>query len=125
MKLSEFNNSFLTKLLEKISFEKNIIVLLGEFNANLIHDDLDRDFFRFFRYKVFKLSSTKNYNTILYNFKISNLVDNIFVNKYDPTFMSGNPTTSFSDHLTQFLIIFSVKKKNELAKVTDQSSTGI
>ena len=43
MKLSEFNNSFLTNLLEKISFEKNIIVLLGDFNANLIHHDLDRD----------------------------------------------------------------------------------
>ena len=43
MKLSEFNNQFLTNFLEKISFEKKIIVLLGHFNANLIHYDLDRD----------------------------------------------------------------------------------
>ena len=43
MELSEFNNSFLTNLLEKISFEKKIIALLGDVNLNLVQYDLDRD----------------------------------------------------------------------------------
>ena len=37
------NNSFLANLLEKISFEKKIIALLGNFNANLINSSLDRE----------------------------------------------------------------------------------
>ena len=56
--------------------------------------------------------------------KSATLIDNIFVNEYDPTFLSGNLTISLSDHLTQFLVTFSVKKKNELGN-NKQSSTGI
>ena len=47
--------------------------------------------------------------------KSATLIDNIFVNEYDPTFLSGNLTISLSGHLAQFLIKSSVKKKNELA----------
>ena len=47
--------------------------------------------------------------------KSTTLIDNIFVNEYDPTFLLGNLTTLLSDHLAQFLIMSSVKKKNELA----------
>ena len=56
--------------------------------------------------------------------KSATLIDNIFVNEYDPTFLSGNLTISLSDHLTQFLVTVSVKKKNELGN-NKQSSTGI
>ena len=71
MELSEFNNSFLTNLLEKISFEKKIIALLGDFNANLMHYDLDRDVSDFLDL-MYSNTPTTNYNTIPYNFKISN-----------------------------------------------------
>ena len=40
------------------------------------------------------------------------LVDNIFVNEHDSAFLSGNLAISLSDHLAQFLIMPSVKKKN-------------
>ena len=42
------------------------------------------------------------------------LIDNIFVNEYDSTFLSGNLTISFSVNLLRFSMS-SVKKKNELA----------
>ena len=47
MELSEFNNHFLTILLEKIFKEKKLVVLLGDFNADLLkydHDDEVADF---------------------------------------------------------------------------------
>ena len=47
--------------------------------------------------------------------KSATLIDSIFVNEYDPTFFSGNLTISLSDHLAQFLVVSSVKRKNELA----------
>ena len=47
MELSEFNNHFLTILLEKIFKEKKLVVLLGDLNADLLkydHDDEVADF---------------------------------------------------------------------------------
>ena len=91
MKVSGFNNSFLTNLPEKISFEKKIIALLIEFNTNLKHFDLDRDV------SVLDLVHS---NTLLPQIttpsritsKSVTLVDNIFVNEKDPTFLPGNLT---------------------------------
>ena len=61
MELSEINNSFLKNLLEKVSFEKKIIALLGDFDAELMHYDLDRDVSDFLDLIY---SSISNYNTI-------------------------------------------------------------
>ena len=41
MELSEFNNHFLSVLLEKISKDKKAVVLLGDFNADLLKYDHD------------------------------------------------------------------------------------
>ena len=38
MELSEFNNHFLSVLLEKILKEKKMVALLGDFNADLKYD---------------------------------------------------------------------------------------
>ena len=43
--------------------------------------------------------------------KSSTLIDNIFVNEYDSTFLSGNLAISLSDNLTQFSIMSSLKRK--------------
>ena len=58
MKLTE-----LTNLLEKIYFEKKIIALLGNFNANLIHCDLDRDVSDFLHLRI----QTLFYHKLLYH----------------------------------------------------------
>ena len=99
MELSEFNNSFLTNLLVKIPFEKKIIALLGDFNANLTHYDINRDlsYFLDLIYSNTLLSQTTTPSRI--TSKSATLTDNIFVNEYDPTFLSGNLTILLSDHL--------------------------
>ena len=115
MKLSEFNNQFLTNFLEKISFEKKIIVLLGDFNANLIHYDLDRDDSDFLDLMYSDTFLPQITTPSCITSKSATLTDNIFVNEYGTTSLSGNLTISLHDHLALFLIISSVKKKNQLA----------
>ena len=110
MELSEFNNSFLTNLLEKISFEKKIIASLVDFNGNLMHYDLERDVSDFLDL-MYPNTLPQTTTPSLITSKSATLVDNIFVNEYDPTFLSGNLTISLSDHLAQFLVMSSVKKK--------------
>ena len=39
MKLSEFNNNYLTNLLDTLSLENKTVVLLGDFNADLLKYD--------------------------------------------------------------------------------------
>ena len=104
MELSEFNNSF----------ERKIIALLGDLNANLIHYDLDRDVSDFLDLMYSNTLLPQITTPSRITSKSGTLIDNILVNVYDPTFLSRNLTVSLSD-LAQFLITSLVKKKNELA----------
>ena len=45
MELGQFNIHHLTKLLEKLSLEIKTLVLLGDFNANLLKYDIDTQTF--------------------------------------------------------------------------------
>ena len=105
MELSEFNNSFLTNLLEKISFEKKIIALLGDFNANLMHYDLDRDVSDFLDLMYSNTLLPQITTPSCITSKSATLIDSMFVNEYDPTFLSRNLTISLSDHLAQYFIM--------------------
>lgn len=115
IELRECNNLFLTNLLEKTYFEKKIIVLVGDFDTNLKHYDLHRDMSDFLDLMYLDTSLSQITTPSHINSKSVTLIDNILVNEYEPTFLSGSLTTSLSDHATQFLIMSSVKKKNELA----------
>ena len=63
--------------------------MLGDFNGNLTHCNLDRD--------------VSNVLELMYSntSKSATLIDNKFVNEYDPKFVSGNLAISLSDHLAQ------------------------
>ena len=105
MELSESNDSFLSKLLEKISFEKKIIALLGDFNANLMHYDLDRDVSDFLDLMYLNTLLPQITTPSCITSKSATLIDRMFVNEYDPTFLSRNLTISLSDHLAQYFIM--------------------
>ena len=105
MELSEFNNHFLSVLLEKISKEKEMIVLLGHSNADLLKYDHDDEVANFLDAMYSKLlfpnfsSPTRTTSTS------AALIDNIFTNNYDNVFTSGNLVTTLSDHLPQIWIV--------------------
>ena len=47
MELGEFNSHYLTNLLDNLSLENKTLVLLGDFNANLLKYDIDTDISNF------------------------------------------------------------------------------
>ena len=103
MELSEVNNDYLTNLLDNLSSENKTIVLLGDFNADLlkydqngnIADFLDLMYSSLLLPHIFSPTRTTSSAT---------LIDNIFTNNYN-SFVSGNLVNILSDHHAQFLIM--------------------
>ena len=92
MDLTDFNNSYLNKLLENISKEQKSIFLLGDFNVNLLnyteHNSLALNSFMSLILQLIIITSHSN-----------SLIDNIFSNMIGPDIMSCNSTANISDHL--------------------------
>ena len=121
MNVSKFNLEYLTDILTKIKNENKNIMLIGDFNVNLIN--------------YYKSRSTYEFLELLFNHnftpqimlpsriteKIATLIDNIFVNDQAQKYNSENITTSISDRLPQFIIIEYAKgdkRANKTAKTT-------
>ena len=110
MDLNEFNDYYLNELLHKLSSESKSVILLGDFNVNLmkydnhhlineIHDSLSSH--------VTQPSRIRD---------SSKTIDNIFLNTLVENTISGNLTATISDHLPQFIIlpnIFSIPPSNK------------
>ena len=105
MSVSEFNIDYLTPLLNKASSENKVLLLTGDFNVDLLKADINKDF--------------EDYLDILYSYHLlphiifptrvtditSTLIDNIFFNSIKFNTVSGNLTSSISDHFPQFLLL--------------------
>ena len=105
MSINEFNSDYLTPLLEKLSLENKNIVLLGDFNIDLLHYGDSKDTSEYL--ELMTSSSFFPFITLPTRItsKTKTLIDNIFLNFHSPEISSGNLTTSISDHMTQFLTI--------------------
>ena len=101
--ITEFTNDYMSPLLEKLSCEKKDIILMGDFNINLLNYDSDKDT----TYFVDTMYASSFYPTINTPTRITatskTLIDNIFYNDFNEKIVAGNKTTSISDHLTQYL----------------------
>ena len=104
MPISEFNELHLTDLLDKVTSENKTIFLLGDFNIDLIKNESDSNVSEYFNH----LSSNHLLPHISIPTRITDrsktLIDNIFSNSTAEN-LSGNLTTSISDHLPQFVIL--------------------
>ena len=105
MDLDEFNDNYLNTLLDKISKENKSVFLLGDFNVDLLKYDKHATTNEF----LDSLSSHMFLPHIVQPTRISTtsktLSDNIFSNIPTPSSVSGNLTSSISDHLPQVLIV--------------------
>ena len=109
MDICTFNDHYLNPLLDNLSKEANkTIVLLGDFNIDLLNFDTSEYVSTF----LDDLASNSLQPQILLPTRISNnsktLIDNIFCNIPNPlvkSAMSGNISSSISDHLPQFFIL--------------------
>ena len=103
--LTDFNCNYLNKLSENISKGQKFVLLLGDFNVNLLkytehnqtNEFLDSLVSNSFIPSIVRPTRiTRHSNTV---------IGNIFSNVLDPDIISGNLTATISDHLLQFSII--------------------
>ena len=106
MDLNDFTEIYLNQLMAKMAGNKNNIFLLGDFNIDLMKNDIDANTSTF----LDLLTSNLFVPHIIHPTRITpnskTLIDNIFSNS--PIFSEGilgNITLSISDHLAQFLLI--------------------
>ena len=114
MDLNEFNDNYLNNLLDKLSKENKTVLLLGDFNIDLLNYDqhsLTNEF-------LDSLSSHKLLPHIVQPTRIRNnskaLIDNIYSNVITPSNISDNITATISDHLPQFLIALDIFSNHHL-----------
>ena len=117
MKHLKFNNDYMEELLRVITHENKNCILTGDFNLNLLKHAKSPG--------VSKLLE----NLLSHNFmpqitlptriteKTATFIDNILINTNKLNSISGNITTSISDHLPQFIVLDSL-----LGTSTDESS---
>ena len=105
MDLHDFNENYLTPLMDKLNKDKHIF-LMGDFNVDLTKTEVDKDTSLYFD----TISSNLFVPHIILPTRVTphskTLIDNIFSNVTN--FLqgkSGNITLSISDHLAQFLSI--------------------
>ena len=112
MDLNDFNTNYLNNLLDKVSKEQKSVFLLGDFNVNLLNYNDHNPTNEF----LDPLSSNSFVPYILQSTRLTShsktLIDNIFSNIISPEAISGNLTSTISDHLPQFMIVPNVFSKN-------------
>ena len=103
MQIKKFNED-ISQLLQKILLEKKSIVLMGDYNINLLNYETDPS--------VESFIDTIYSNSLLPAIKIptrltsqsKTLIDNIFISDITSDIIAGNLNISISDHLAQIVI---------------------
>ena len=102
--IQEFTNDFICPLLEKLITEKKEVILMGDYNINILNSDVDNQ--TNFLNTMYSNSFFPTINTPNHISTTSRtLIDNMFYNDITKNIISGNITTYISDHLTQYLIV--------------------
>ena len=96
--VAEFTSNFINLLLEKLSHEKKEVILMGDFNINILNCDSDKDKADF----IDTIYASSLYPTINTPTRIiatsKTLIDNIFYNDFTKKILVGNILASISDH---------------------------
>ena len=102
--VQEFLDTFIQPPLDRLSYENENVILLGDFNTDLLHYEshnqtrefLDKIYFRLFSPRItIPTRITPHSGTF---------IENIFTNTVDELSVSDNLMSSISDHLAQFVI---------------------
>ena len=117
MELSEFNNHYLSNLLDNLSAENKTVVLMGDFNADLLKYDKDCNVSDFVDTMYSNLLLPHIASPTRVTLNSETLIDNIFSNNYDSSFTSGNLVTTLSDHHAQFLLMEIQNKQMDNEKI--------
>ena len=115
--IDEFNNQFLSSMLEKVSFENKKVYVMGDFNINLLNYESNQETADFLNNMHW--NSHVPYIALLNRItpRPKTLIDNIFLNEINEAALSGNLVTDIWDHYAQFLIASKILE-NDPNKVT-------
>ena len=98
MGLPEFNNDYLTNLFDTLSSENKTVVLLAGFNADLLKYDQNSNISDFLDLMYSSLLFSHFFSPTRTTSSSATLIDNIFTNNYNSSFVSGNLVNTLSDH---------------------------
>ena len=112
MNVFTFTNDHLKNMINAICHENKSTLLTGDFNVNLINYNKKRG-----TYNFLELLCNHNFTPQItlptrVIEKSATLIDNIFVNNPSFKYLSGNTTTTISDHLPQIIILENFKGSN-------------
>jgi len=109
--------TYFEQTIERIISAGKTILVLGDMNINILKAETCRYAQRFLNsLQSYYLLPTIDKPTRVYN-NSATLIDNIFTNKLDNNFLSGNIVSDLTDHFTQFCIFSSSTKIIQTAKV--------
>ena len=118
MNPTEFIDIYLSELLQKFSKEDKTIMLMGDFNIDLLKYDHNTDSASFLDslYTNFLLPYASTPSRVKTHSRT--LIDNIFSNNIEDGLISGNIISTISDHYAQFLLMKNMKiKQKETADI--------
>ena len=98
--LTDFTQNFTQPLLDRFSFENKNIIILGDFNIDLLHQENDNQT-KIFLGHMYSSSLSQINIPIRVTPRSKTLTDNIFTNSADKSSISGNLSYSISYHLAQ------------------------
>ena len=117
MSTREFNKDIMTNILNKINTEGKRLVLLGDFNINLLEYKVKNEVKNFVDILQSNLiAPTINLPTRI-SAQSSTLIDNIFISLFNSEIYAGNLLVGISDHMPQVIII-----SNEFEKSNNRIS---
>ena len=114
MELPEFINDDLTNLLDTLSSENKTVVLLGDFNADLLKYDQNSNISDFLDLMYSSLLLLHIFSPTRTTSSSATPIYNIFTNNCNSSFVSGNLVNTLSDHHAQFLIMGNQHRPLEL-----------
>ena len=117
MDAREFNDTFLQNTLEKLSYENKDIILMGDCNIDILKYDTNNDSAAFLdmMYENFLLPYISSPTKVTP--RSQSLIDNIFSNIIEDEIISGNITTTISDHYAQFTLFKNKTKSLKNRKI--------
>ena len=105
MSITEFVSDFSEPLLTKISFEKKEVILLGDYNINLLKCYSDKYTCEFLELMLSFSFLPRIVKPTRITSRSQTLIDNIFLNELQSNIIAGNISTDILDHLTQFVAV--------------------
>ena len=117
MEVDDFNTNYFQPLINKITNEHKNIFISGDFNINLLNTTNDEQTSNFINNLFSNLYIPHITLPTRITSRSKTLIDNIFSNYLEfCSSISGNLTSSISDHLPQFLLIPNMNTNNNSKK---------